>query len=45
MLDHHIRTYIAKKLSIVGINSDPYGIELTTVFILGSLTAAAISYL
>ncbi|MGR5324030.1 mechanosensitive ion channel family protein [Vibrio sp. DNB22_17_1] len=45
MLDHHIRTYIAKKLSIVGINSDPYGIELTTVFILGSLTTAAISYL
>ncbi|MGR5131727.1 mechanosensitive ion channel family protein [Vibrio alfacsensis] len=45
MLDHHIRTYIAKKLSAVGINSDPYGIELTTVFILGSLTAAVISYL
>lgn len=45
MLDHHIRTFIADKLSSVGINSDPYGIELTTVFILASLTAAAISYL
>jgi miniconductance mechanosensitive channel len=45
LLDHHIRTFIADKLSSVGINSDPYGVELTTVFILASLTAAAISYL
>ncbi|WP_038871181.1 mechanosensitive ion channel family protein [Vibrio jasicida] len=45
MLDHHIRTFISEKLSAVGINSDPYGIELTSVFILSSLAAAAISYL
>ncbi|BCN24124.1 mechanosensitive ion channel family protein [Vibrio alfacsensis] len=45
MLEHHIRTFIAEKLSSVGINSDPYGIEFTGIFILASLTVAAISYL
>jgi len=45
LLDHHIRTFISEKLSSVGINSDPYGLELMIVFILASLTAAILSYL
>ncbi len=45
MLDHHIRNYIAAKLADVGISSDPYGIELTSVFVLAVLAIAAVSYL
>ncbi|MGF1776975.1 mechanosensitive ion channel family protein [Vibrio nomapromontoriensis] len=45
MLDNHIRNYISQKLSAVGIHSDPYGIELTSVFILASLAVSAIFYL
>ncbi|MGF1908796.1 mechanosensitive ion channel family protein [Vibrio kasasachensis] len=44
MLEHHIRNYIAEKLSDVGISSDPYGIELTSVFVLAVLAMAAVSY-
>ncbi|WP_194437917.1 mechanosensitive ion channel family protein [Vibrio fluminensis] len=45
MLEHHVRNYIAAKLADVGINSDPYGIELTSVFVLSVLAIAVISYL
>lgn len=45
MLEHHIRNYISQKLTTVGINSDPYGIELTSVFLVASLATAGISYL
>lgn len=45
MLEHHVRNYIAAKLADVGISSDPYGIELTSVFVLTVLAIAAISYL
>ncbi|EGU49386.1 hypothetical protein VII00023_10130 [Vibrio ichthyoenteri ATCC 700023] len=45
MLEHHIRNYIATKLANVGINSDPYGIELTSVFALVSFAVAGMSYL
>ncbi|OLQ85705.1 mechanosensitive ion channel protein MscS [Vibrio ponticus] len=45
MLEHHVRNYIAAKLADVGISSDPYGVELTTVFVLSVLAVAAVSYL
>ena len=45
MLDHHIRNYIADKLSSLGINSDPYGLELTGVFVLVVVGVALIGYL
>ncbi|WP_114766434.1 mechanosensitive ion channel family protein [Vibrio rhodolitus] len=45
MLEHHVRNYIAAKLADVGISSDPYGIELTSVFVLSVLAVATISYL
>ncbi|GEM75394.1 mechanosensitive ion channel family protein [Vibrio sagamiensis] len=45
MLEHHIRTFISRKLNDVGIESDPYGLELTSAFILSSITVAIISYL
>lgn len=45
MLDHHIRNYIADKLSSLGINSDPYGLELTGVFVLVVIGVALIGYL
>ncbi|AUI85973.1 mechanosensitive ion channel protein MscS [Vibrio azureus] len=45
MLDHHIRSFISQKLNEVGIESDPYGFELTSAFIFSSITVAAISYL
>ncbi|ANS86187.1 mechanosensitive ion channel family protein [Vibrio scophthalmi] len=45
MLEHHIRDYIATKLANVGINSDPYGVELTTAFALVVLAVAGVSYL
>ncbi|PQJ84762.1 mechanosensitive ion channel family protein [Aliivibrio sifiae] len=34
MLEDSIRNYIVDKLSALGINSDPYGMELTVVFVL-----------
>ncbi|MGR6831501.1 mechanosensitive ion channel family protein [Aliivibrio wodanis] len=45
MLEHHIRNYIADKLSSLGINSDPYGLELTGVFVLVVIGVALIGYL
>lgn len=45
MLEHHIRNYIAGKLSSLGINSDPYGLELTGVFVLVVIGVALIGYL
>lgn len=45
MLEHHIRNYIVTKLANVGINSDPYGVELTSVFVLVVLAIAGVSYL
>ena len=45
MLEHHIRNYIADKLSALGINSDPYGVELTGVFVLVVIGVALIGYL
>lgn len=45
MLEHHIRNYIADKLSSLGINSDPYGLELTGVFVLVVIGIALIGYL
>ncbi|KII80225.1 mechanosensitive ion channel family protein [Vibrio renipiscarius] len=45
MLEHHVRNYIATKLANAGISSDPYGIELTSVFALVSLAIAVFSYL
>ncbi|WP_162063985.1 mechanosensitive ion channel family protein [Vibrio taketomensis] len=45
MLEHHIRNYISHQLASVGINSDPYGVELTSVFVLAALITATISYL
>jgi miniconductance mechanosensitive channel len=45
VLEHHIRNYIAGKLSSLGINSDPYGLELTGVFVLVVIGVALIGYL
>ena len=45
LLDHHIRNYIVTKLANVGISSEPYGIELTILFVLAVLATAGISYL
>ncbi|OCH38842.1 mechanosensitive ion channel family protein [Aliivibrio fischeri] len=45
MLEHHFRNYIAGKLNALGINSDPYGMELTIVFVLVVIGIAAISHL
>ncbi|MDD9194299.1 mechanosensitive ion channel family protein [Aliivibrio sp. S3MY1] len=45
MLEHHIRNYIAGKLSSLGINSDPYGLELTGIFVLVVIGVALIGYL
>ena len=45
MLEHHVRNYISDKLSSFGINSDPYGLELTAVFVLVVIGVATISYL
>lgn len=33
MIEHQVRSYIVDKLSTIGISSDPYGIELTAVFV------------
>ena len=45
MLGNHIRNVIADKLSKVGINTDPYSIELASGFVLASIATAAICYL
>ncbi|OCH13710.1 MULTISPECIES: mechanosensitive ion channel family protein [unclassified Aliivibrio] len=45
MLDHHVRNYISGKLSTLGINSDPYGLELTGVFVLSVIGVSIIGYL
>lgn len=43
MIDHHIRNYIVEKLSSLGISNDPYGIELTLVFVFVVICLAVLS--
>lgn len=45
MLEHHFRNYIADKLNDLGISSDPYGVELTLVFVLIVIGIALVSHL
>lgn len=45
MLEHHVRDYISDKLSALGINSDPYGVELTIVFVSVVIGIAIIGHL
>ncbi len=45
VLEHHVRDYISDKLSALGINSDPYGVELTIVFVSVVIGIAIIGHL
>ncbi|KLV03845.1 mechanosensitive ion channel protein MscS [Photobacterium aquae] len=45
MLEKQVRHYFSEKLGTVGISSDPYGLEMTSVFILASFITAGLSYL
>ncbi|KAB2825139.1 mechanosensitive ion channel family protein [Aliivibrio finisterrensis] len=45
MLEHHVRNYISDKLSTLGVNIDPYGVELTIVFVSVVIGIAIIGYL
>ncbi|CED57026.1 mechanosensitive ion channel [Aliivibrio wodanis] len=42
MIEDHLRNYIVSKLSTLGINTDPYGAELTVVFIIAVIGVAII---
>ncbi|MGR6838188.1 mechanosensitive ion channel family protein [Aliivibrio wodanis] len=42
MIENHLRNYIVSKLSTLGINTDPYGAELTVVFIIAVIGVAII---
>jgi len=42
LIENHLRNYIVSKLSTLGINTDPYGAELTVVFIIAVIGVAII---
>ncbi|MDD1780535.1 mechanosensitive ion channel family protein [Enterovibrio sp. ZSDZ35] len=44
-MDHGVRKYVTDKLASIGVNSDPYGLEPTLVFLLASVGVAVICYL